>query len=37
LTNAIELDLPSIIEIYPVLNVSRVCRYRDQVKDQKKE
>ena len=37
LTNAIELDLPSIIKIYPVLNVSRVCRYRDQVKGQKKE
>jgi len=37
LTNAIELDLPSIIKIHPVVNVSRVHRYKDQVKGQKKE
>jgi len=30
-TNAIELDLPSLIRIHPVVNISRVCRYRDQV------
>ena len=36
-TNAIELDLPSIVKIHPVVNVSRVCRYRDQVEGQKKE
>jgi len=33
--NAIELDLPSSIRIHPVVNVSRICRYRDQVKGQK--
>jgi len=37
LTNAIELDLPSTVKIHPVVNVSRVCRYKDQVEDQKKE
>jgi len=31
LTNAIELYLLSTIKIYPVVNISRVCRYRDQV------
>ena len=33
--NAIELDLPSSIRIDPVVNVSRIHRYRDQVKGQK--
>jgi len=36
-TNAIELDLPSMVKIHPVVNISRVCRYRDQVEGQKKE
>jgi len=36
-TNAIELDLPSTVKIHPVVNVSRVHRYRDQIEDQKKE
>jgi len=36
-TNAIELELPSSIKIYPVINISRVQKYRDQVKGQKKE
>ena len=36
-TNAIELDLPSIVKIRPVVNISRVRRYKDQVEDQKKE
>ena len=36
-TNAIELDLPRTVKIHPVVNVSRVHRYRDQVKGQKKE
>jgi len=36
-TNTIELDLPSSIKIYPVVNVSKVYRYKDQVEDQKKE
>ena len=35
--NAIELDLPSMVKIHPVVNISRVCRYRDQVEGQKKE
>ena len=37
LTNAIELDLLSTIKIHPVVNVSRVQRYRNQVEGQKKE
>jgi len=36
-THAIELDLPRTVKIYPVVNVSRVHRYRDQVEGQKKE
>jgi len=36
-TNAIELDLPSTVKIHLVVNVSRVCRYKDQVEGQKKE
>jgi len=35
LSNAIELDLPSSIRIYPIVNVSKIHRYRDQVKGQK--
>ena len=31
LTNAIELNLPSTVKIHPVVNVSRVYRYKDQV------
>jgi len=27
-TNAIELELPSIVKIYPVVNVSRVWKYK---------
>ena len=34
-SNAIELDLPSSVRIHPVVNVSRIHRYRDQVKGQK--
>jgi len=37
LTNAIKLELPSSIKIHPVINVSRVWKYRDQVEGQKKE
>jgi len=33
--NAVELELPSSIRIHPIVNVSRICRYRDQVKGQK--
>jgi len=35
--NMIELNLPSMIKIYPVINVSRVHKYKDQVEGQKKE
>ena len=33
--NTIELDLPSSVRIHPVVNINRICRYRDQVKGQK--
>ena len=36
-TNTIELELPSTIKIHPIVNVSRVYMYRDQVEGQKKE
>ena len=36
-TNVIELELPSIIRIHLVVNISRICRYIEQVKGQKKE
>jgi len=35
--NAIELELPSIVKIHPVVNISRVQRYTSQVEGQKKE
>ena len=37
LTNTLELELPSIVKIYPVVNVSRVQRYTGQVEGQRKE
>jgi len=33
----IELDLPSTIRIHPVVNISRVQRYKDQIESQKKK
>jgi len=36
-SNAIELDLPTIVKIHPVVNVSRVKRYTSQVDSQRKE
>jgi len=36
-TNAVELELPSIVRIYPVVNISRIYRYIGQVEGQKKE
>jgi len=36
-SNAIELELPSTVKIHPVVNVSRVRKYKSQVKGQKKE
>ena len=37
LTNAIELNLSRIVKIHPVVNFSRVHKYKDQVEGQKKE
>ena len=36
-SNAIELDLPRTVRIHPVVNVSRVQRYKSQVEGQRKE
>jgi len=36
-SDAIELELLSTVKIYPVVNVSRICRYVGQVEGQKKE
>ena len=36
-TNAVELELPSAVKIYPVVNVSRICKYIGQEEGQKKE
>ena len=36
-SNAVELELPSMIKIHLVVNVSRIRRYVGQVKGQKKE
>ena len=30
-TNTIELELPSIIKIHPLVNISRVYMYKDQI------
>jgi len=35
--NAVELELPSTVRIYPVVNISRIYRYIEQVEGQKKE
>jgi len=37
LSNAIELEFPSIVKIHLVVNVSRICRYVGQVEGQKKK
>ena len=34
-TDMLELELPESIRIHLVVNVSRVCRYKEQVKGQK--
>jgi len=36
-TNAVKLRLPSSMRIHPVVNVSRIVRYKKQVKGQRKE
>ena len=37
LLNAVELELPSIVKIHPVVNVSRVQKYVGQVEGQRKK
>ena len=37
LSNVVKLRLPSSIRIHPVVNVSQIVRYKEQVKEQKKE
>jgi len=36
-SNAVKLRLPNSMRIHPVVNVSRIVRYKEQVKGQKKE
>jgi len=36
-TNAVKLQLPSSMRIHPVVNVSQIVRYKEQVRGQKKE
>jgi len=36
-TNAVKLQLPTLMRIHPVVNVSQVVQYSDQVGGQKKE
>ena len=36
-SNVVKLRLPSLMRIHLVVNVSRIVRYKEQVKGQKKE
>ena len=36
-TNAVKLELPKTVKIYPIVNMSRIRRYREQVLGQKKQ
>ena len=36
-SNAVKLKLPSLMRIHPVVNVSQIVKYKEQVKGQKKE
>ena len=36
-SNVVELELPSIVKIYLVVNISKICKYIEQVKEQKKK
>ena len=36
-SNAVKLRLPSLMRIHPIVNVSRIVRYKEQAKEQKKE
>ena len=35
-TNAVELELLRMVKIHPIVNVSRIRRYKEQVRGQKK-
>ena len=37
LTNTVELELPGVVRIHPVVNVNRICRYIEQMEGQKKK
>jgi len=37
LANTVELDLPGTVRIHPVVNVSRIRRYKEQIPGQKKK
>ena len=37
LKNVMKLKLPAFIRIYPVVNISKVVRYRESMKEQKVE
>ena len=34
--NVVELELPTLLRIHPVVNVRRIVKYREQIKEQKK-
>jgi len=36
-SNTVELELPSIVKIHPVVNISKICRYVGQVEGQRKK
>jgi len=36
-TNMVELEMPKTVRIHPVVNVSRIRRYKEQVQGQKKQ
>ena len=36
LENAVELELPALLRVYPVVNIRRIVRYKEQVEGQKK-
>jgi len=36
-TNMVELELPRTVKIHPVINVSRIRRYKKQILGQKKQ
>jgi len=36
-TSAVELELPKMVKIHPIINVSRIRRYKEQVPGQKKQ